>query len=394
MWFTLSILLIALLQVLDLVSIILAVNFLFFSPVEVGLVSALWTLSFIMGSRVYGRSSDKGLFKGTLSFSTIFILLYSALISICLKTESKTLFTIAYAIHAQAYASARVTIMTLILEYYDYYNWRNVNLRYSSGVYFVDGLTLFILSLFGFRRIISNILVFTAILLITSILLLSTLPNLNLLIERNLFRLDRVLNKSLMNIKNVVFTIPIVDYKGRFFQSETVGFGSILSGIAGFIYSSEVFFTILPFIFIRTCGLSIDTVLLIYGFGKFVSSILVSIAFRTVSKAGLGIIILIRSLAFITIFLYPHNIFTVTLSLITIYVSGLTINAALYNLYNEATYGYGVYRYTIFCETISFIGSLTSGFLYRAFGLYLIPIAIMIKLMLLSRVMLSRQYGS
>lgn len=390
MWFTLSTLFVALLQVFDLLSILLAVKLLSYNPIEIGLVSALWTLSLILGSRVYGKNADRGLFRETISVSIAFTLLYSILITISLKTGSKLFFALAYAMHAQAYSSVRITISTLILEYYDYHDWRNVSLRYATGVYLLEGLILITISLRGFQEIISNLAFILIPLLILPIILLNRLPRFDFLIERNLFRIDKLLNRTLMNIKNIVFTTPVLRGSIGDFQARDRGLTSVLLSIAGFVFSNEVFFTILPFILVKTRSLTIETVINMYGFGKLVSSILLTLLSRSVSKSGLAIAILIRSLALVTIYFYSNNPLATVSSLVIIYTSGLTINTTLYNLYNEATCGYGVYKYTILYETISLIGSISSGFLYKTYGLLLIPIAVVVKLALSSKLLSSK----
>lgn len=390
MWFMLSVILVAILHVLDLLSILFAVKLLSYNPVELGLVSALWTLSLVLGSRFYGKRADRGLFRDTLSMSLASAIIYSILMVLSLRTGSKPLLAVAYAFHAQMYSSVRVTISTLMLEYFDYREWRNISLRYATGIYFVEGMILIGLSQVGFQSVVSNVAFTLVPLLILPVALMINLPRMDFMIERSLFRVDRLLNKTLMNIRNVVFTTPLIHDSFDISEAREVGLGGIVLGITGFVFSNEVFFTILPFILVNSCGFSLEVIIAMYGFGKFVSSLLIALVFRSASRSGLAIGITARSLALITIYLYSSNPMVIVLGLVVIYTSGLAINTTLYSLYNEATYGYGVYRYSILYETLSLIGSIASGFLYKTCGLLLLPLAVIVKLLSSSRLLSSR----
>lgn len=374
MWFTLSAMYLAVLQALDLFFILVAIRIFGFNPIEVSVFSTLWTLLFILGVRKAGYLTNKGLFNKAFRYAIVVVLLLAPTVTLTLTIYSKVLLYVSYLIHALSLSISRVTILSFMFEFFDYTVWRSVSVKLTVLTMFFEGLFLTLSSKlldYGLLRIFISTLVLSTVMLIV---LVVSIPMNILPLERRLFMIDRLLSKTLSNLSFAESTPLVLIREGGYVNEKTVSAKNICIALMGFVVSSEIYFTILPFILLNYVKLCLNDILLIYGLGKVLSSIIIYIFVKPIGRMGSFIVVTTRFLAITTSYFLLSNLHLTILVLSIIYFTGVLIDTALLNLYNEVTYGYGLAKYTGLKEFSSLIGSATCGFLYRALGLNVIPL--------------------
>jgi len=369
---------VALLNFLDNLFNVLGVVLFHFTPVDLGVFNAVWTAAYILPVRVAGYMADKGLFKKMSFISTASLTLSIASLAAALSTSSSPLLYAAYTAHAFAYAFGRVSVDSSLLELYESRLWGWASRSLTVRVLVFEALAYLAVSRLGVLGLVSNLHYFTLAATAAALLYIAFTPQPTLLIERTLYKLERSLARTLSAIHSTPLYLPALSSldKPRVFEKRFSEGGvsavSVLICLFWLRLSSEFLFTPLPAVMISR-GYSSSTLMAVYGFARLLAVLLLQLMPRDLLKPQTLIAVpLTRAIAVAALYSFMAIPAPAVAFLSLIYTANSILYVALYSLYVEATYGYRLGTYTLFNELVSFIGSLLSGYAYRALGVSIV----------------------
>ncbi|MGC9181618.1 hypothetical protein [Thermogladius sp.] len=378
MWLYIAGLALATLGVMDLLVNIVAVRLLNFTPVELGLLNALWTAAVIPSLRHSNLLSNAGLTKrptliGFLAFAAFIPLFY-----LSVSWRSAALLYTAYVLHAVTYSYVKTGCQTAVLESYPSHQWSHYSRRLAQLAVLFEGLLLL-----GVSRVWSSLFetwyfqLIAVFVLAGSALLVLVVPQPSLRFEKILTRIESHLKKSLTRIHGYL-TISSLDYANgekvniliERFVKDGVSLTLIAAALAAFRIGNEYLFTPLPFVFIRLMGLKTPDVIALYGLGKAIGfTVMLVLPPNVVSKGAFTLAALVKVASVAGIVFWRPDLGFSSVLLAAIYISNLVIDTTIYTLYVTTTSGSNVGLFNIVAEASSLVGTLTSGFVMTILGL-------------------------
>ncbi|MCX8199351.1 MAG: hypothetical protein N3E36_04890 [Sulfolobales archaeon] len=380
-----------LLNVIELILNLFTVVVLGANAIVIGLLNAIWTLVYIPSAYLASKLSDKGSVKKLLMSSVILI---TSSIAVLAKASSITHISIGFVTHSASIATARLAIMTALLEANDRSKWSSVNKRYVQLVALIEGALLLAISGIGFKALLDKLTLLAFITSLLGVATLLTAPKTLLPIERTLTKLEKTLHRILLPAR----AITALGYQSLYtptgyyvFQriwsmGAEVSLAPIALSLASLRISNEYLFTPLPYFLLRVLNLGIDGALAIYGSAKVIASTALSaipIEFSGKSRAVLIASLAIRAASATMLLCLGPSPTLLSTSITLIYLTNVFIDMAIYIAFVNATAGYRTAMYTVLSEVASLIGATTSGYILASIG----PLGILTAVLLLTIVM-------
>lgn len=359
------------------------------SAFELGMISAAWSVVYILANFLLGGLADKGNNK-TLAFLS---LISSILVTITFSFQSKLWVSIAYMLHAVATTSISLALSVSVLELIDSSAWDNANTMLRIGTFASRGLLLIAFSYTLGDKGLSPYLYF---LVAMGVLAFVSLPSIGLSIERKLYRFTKVVDEligkasswalysvSSMNPSAIRFTEKI-----GFESRNGVSAGSVLLAILLVVALGDYVFVV--FTSLLATKLAYSSYLLFMGLVAFlVGPIMYFIGRITMGSRFLVVLLVMLRGLFFMIFLEKVN--TPLEGTVFMLVSSILyaiIELSLYGMYIQETTGYRTNMFFISRETGSIIGSLLGGYLWRNAQILYIPVAVV--MLILTIILLAR----
>ena len=342
--------------------------------VYLGFLSACWSLTYILTNYVMGGLADEGHNK----LLTLISCITAISVATLLNNLNEVNGLIAYSLHALTLAVINLAASVTILEIYDHFNWNTIN----SSVRVLSNLimgVLFLVAAFGTVSV--SLICYVTALIALSLMIL--LPGVGINLERSLYRI----NKELSSISRYIKASTAVLYLHRpreayeFFErvwgSETISSKRILLATSLYVMFSDLISVLVPLIMKPSIGL--HGIYLSWGVAFLIATILMVFILPTASCSAKLTALLVFSRALILLALLPliNNTYSLMAYLISLVVLGTLINASLYNIYVDASSGYGTSRYFISRELGSILGSIMGGFIFMYMP-SLLPIVVLV----------------
>lgn len=384
---------IGLLNVIELVLNLFAVVVLGASAIAIGLLNAVWTIAYIPSAYLASKLSNKGFIKELLMSSVILI---TSSIAILTKASSIAYLSIGFVAHSVSLATARLAIMTALLEANDSSKWSSVNKRYVQLTALIEGLLLLTISSIGFKVLLNKLTLLAFITGLLGVTTLATAPKTLLPIERTLTRLEKTLHRILLPARAItalgyqsLYTPAGYYIFQRIWSMEAeASIAPIALSLVSLRISNEYLFTPLPYFLLRVLGLGIDGALAIYGSAKVIASTALSaipIDFPGRSKALLTASLVVRAASAAILLCLGPSPTLLSISITLVYLTNVFIDVAIYTAFVNATAGYRTAMYTMLSELASLTGATTSGYIFASTG----PLGILTAILLLTTVMVT-----
>ncbi|MCI4396145.1 MAG: hypothetical protein JHC28_01110 [Thermoprotei archaeon] len=382
MWFYFGVSFMAMLSMLDM-AIFTYIGYTFkVSPIYYSVVAAAWSVTYITGNKLFSALSDSGKNKDLMLLAFVFIstsmLLFwkSTLVSV----------TIAYLMHAMAVSTANLAMSTSIYEIFDSSDWNKYSTFQRILQNLLRGTTLIVISSGIINATLSQVLMLTSALGALSFFIL---PSISFGLERKLHMLGKnvtdligfastrgILTTAIENARSMeVGTISFMGFSDRHLPRGRILVSTFLAVAVG-----DFVFTAMPLLIKTSVTLSNYWMAQgITGITVAVAALLINALLRGDKKIAIAIIAM-RGLwlSLAMPLMYSEN--TIVFYLIGMYFLGLAMDATLFNLYSEASSGYGAHSYFISRELGTLTGSLLAGFVL-ALG---VPAAVILIPILLS----------
>jgi hypothetical protein len=352
------------------------------SPIYYSVVAAAWSVTYITGNKLFSALSDSGKNKDLMLLAFVFIstsmLLFwkSTLVSV----------TLAYFMHAMAVSTANLAMSTSIYEIFDSSDWKKYSTFQRILQNLLRGTTLIVISSGIINATLSQVLMLTSALGALSFFIL---PSISLGFERKLHMLGKnvtdligfastrgILTTAIENARSMeIGTISFMGFSDRHLPRGRILVSTFLAVAVG-----DFVFTAMPLLIKTSVTLSNYWMAQgITGITVAVAALLINALLRGDKKIAIAIIAM-RGLwlSLAMPLMYSEN--TIVFYLIGMYFLGLAMDATLFNLYSEASSGYGAHSYFISREVGTLTGSLLAGFVL-ALG---VPAAVILIPILLS----------
>jgi len=361
MWFLLAVLALGFLQLLDTGMYSYVAYNMVVDGVYLGVLSALWSVTYIVFNKVLGGVADRGHNRLLILMSCVSV----ATSVVLLKNLNYVNGLVSYSLHAIATVAVSLAVSVTALEVFDYFRWGSVNLAINVLPRLIRGAALMTLAL-GVVNVLNSVIITASILVPLTILL----PRMDLTLERRLYSMSR----RLEGIQNYVRASTALlylhrpreayEYIERVWSSWDVpSSGKVL--LAAFLYVtfSDMVFTVLPLIVKALAGL--EDLYLSWGTAFIVSSLAtLLIAANLPSGTRLAAVLTaIRGLTMALLLPMFVNTLSIAAYLVIAMIFGTVVDALLYKAYVESTSGYRISTYFISRELGSIVGSLIGGLL-------------------------------
>ncbi|MEM1793381.1 MAG: hypothetical protein QXV30_00145 [Desulfurococcaceae archaeon] len=380
-----------LLNVIELILNLFAVVVLSASAIAIGLLNAVWTLAYIPSAYLASKLSNKGFIKESLMSSVILI---TSSIAILTKASSIAYLSLGFVAHSVSLATARLAIITALLEANDSSKWSSVNRRYVQLIALIEGLLLLAIASIGFKALLNNLTLLAFIASLFGVATLATAPKTLLPIERTLTKLEKTLHRILLPAR----AITALGYQSLYtptgyyiFQriwsmGAEVSLTPIALSLISLRISNEYLFTPLPYFLLKVLGLGIDGALAIYGSAKVIASTALSaipIDFSEKSRTLLIVSLVVRAVSATALLCLGPSPTLLSISITLVYLTNVFIDIAIYTAFVNATAGYRTAMYTVLSELASLAGAATSGYIFASTG----QLGILTAILLLTIVM-------
>jgi hypothetical protein len=345
-------------------------------PMVLGLVSSLWSVTFIAVSLTLCKVVERGANKlGAVASAALLVL------SILVPTLNGGLLYVAASyclLHATALALGRVSVNVTLLEYVESSRWGLYNSLANSASLAIRGVLLVLIS---YSYLTAESLVILA--LAVSTVFAWLLPPVVLPVERTLFRLSKRLD-SLYWYARLAAVLPEVLDGGSapsgILRSIWDGSRELpsyrpLLGVFLVVASSDALAVVLPLVVSNYLGPT--TTVLIYGLSSLASALTV----LALSKApAFGSVATAAALArgvVIPALLALNRAEVALLYLVALSALFNLFNAANYVIYTNSSGGLSTFLYGVFGELGSVVGSALGGVLASYLGYeYVIAVAV------------------
>lgn len=352
------------------------------SPIYYSVVAAAWSVTYITGNKLFSALSDSGKNKDLMLLAFVFI---STSMLLFWKSTLMSV-TLAYFMHAMAVSTANLAMSTSIYEIFDSSDWKKYSTFQRILQNLLRGTTLIVISSGIINATLSQVLMLTSALGALSFFIL---PSISLGFERKLHMLGKnvtdligfastrgILTTAIENARSMeIGTISFMGFSDRHLPRGRILVSTFLAVAVG-----DFVFTAMPLLIKTSVTLSNYWMAQgITGITVAVAALLINALLRGDKKIAIAIIAM-RGLwlSLAMPLMYSEN--TIVFYLIGMYFLGLAMDATLFNLYSEASSGYGAHSYFISREVGTLTGSLLAGFVL-ALG---VPAAVILIPILLS----------
>lgn len=368
MWLILTVLVVGLLQFLDTGLYTYIAYSLRVDGFYLGIVSAAWSVAYIISNSCFSRLADRGRNKVLLLIASVALILIYVLFSNISLLNGLML----YSLHAIAVATVNLSLSITILEMYDYTSWNSINTFSRMASNLVRGSAFLLIALYFID--LQLILILTTV--FTHLSLMS-LPRVGLNIERTLFKINRNLSYVGRYLKASTALLCIHKPREALEYFEKVWSGSndlkpwrVLTSTALYTAFGDMVLVVLPLLLKDYVGLNI--LWLSWGVAFLLTPLIVLPLVSKLtsdSRDGdsklIGVLIFLRGLALTLLLLtYLYDGLALTLYLLLIVMLSSMTDSLTYNKFVGVSAGYGVSNYYIAREVGSITGSLIGGLVF------------------------------
>jgi len=367
-WLILTVLVVGLLQFLDTGLYTYIAYNLRVDGLYLGVVSAIWSVVYVLSNSYFSRLADRGRNKVLLLIASVVLILIYVLFSNISLLNGLLL----YSLHAIAVATVNLSLSVTILEMYDYTSWNNINTFSRVASNLVRGSVFLLIALYFLN--LQLILILTTVLTYLSLMLL---PGVGLNIERTLFKINRNLSYVGRYLKASTALLYIHKPKDALEYFEKVWSGSndlkpwrVLTSAVLYTMFGDMVLVVLPLLL--KGYVELNSLWLSWGMAFLLTSLIVLPIISKLTSGSMyggsrltGLLIFLRGLTLALILLtHVNDWLTLTLYLLLVVVFSSIADSLMYNKFVEVSAGYGVSRYYIAREVGSVTGSLAGGLVF------------------------------
>jgi len=360
MWFALSSITYGMLSAFDPLIFIYIAYMLNVNGIYMGILSAAWSITYILCNKLLGSLADDGHNKVLAVLALISIIP----IPILLNNLNYLTAFLAYILHSVAMAFLNLALSITLLESIESSYWNRVNMlnRIINNV--SRGLTLILMALFGLRMLNKALYATLFMLSIATI----ALPQIYISFERKFYSIEKTLNRVGMYVKatsSLLYLdqpkIAIEVFSRIWSSSETISPIRILISAAGAVALGDYIFTIIPLIMKEK--LQLTSMWIVYGISATTSAI-IALAVNNIESSGTRkafLLFLLRLSILVLGFNLLTDIISLTLYVILSSTLFMILDIILYNTYVGVQAGFGTSSYFIARELGSIVGSILGG---------------------------------
>ncbi len=337
------------------------------SGLYLGLLSALWSLSYIAANKLLNNFADNGHNRLLLVISIL-----SISISIPMVNNLDPMRgAIIYILHSISMASMNLSLSITILEYIDNEMWEDVTTLQRVLSNATRGIMLLIAAFSRNILTIENTIIMAVIF---SVLSLLTIPPILFTFERKIFKFYRNLRSLNLYLKassSLMFidrpSVAISIFERYWSYGRTISILRIIIAMLMITALGDYIFTVIPYVLKNM--VSLRSMWIVYGvaaiFSALILLIVIDVEWRSRSLT-LGLIVS-RMLVLVIGFNYVGNEIILILYIIVSSLLFLLIDLTLYNYFIEGSAGFNTSLYFISRELGSIIGSILGG-IFIGFG--------------------------
>lgn len=366
-WLVLTLLVLGLMQFLDTGLYTYIAYNLHVGGFYLGVLSATWSLVYIVSNKVFSRLADSGRNKVLLLLSSITLLL----IYITLSDINALNGLILYSLHALALSAANLSLSVTILEIYDHISWNSVNAFSRIFSNFVRGSTFVLVALYSIN--LPPILILTTVFACMSTVVL---PGIGLNVERMLFKINRDLSYVGKYLKASTALLYIHKPRDAFEYLERTWSNfnmlkpwRVLTSTVLYTMFGDLILVVLPLLMKDSVGL--HGLWLSWGIGLLLTSFIIApLISRVISTSEntdvklMSLFILLRGIILVLLLPYIYDWSGLTTYLLLIIALSSIADFLIYNKFVEVSAGYSISNYYIAREVGSIIGSILGGLIY------------------------------
>lgn len=367
---------VAITNISDILTDILAIAVARISAVELGLFNSLGYLAYIVSMYIGSNLSDRGIIKVQLIAVLALLTMYNILIHSFISTASVLILALTYLLYGSAQATIRTATYAYVHESYTSSAWKSVLLQRSLMTILCEAFMLISISAIGVERVIGNIFYFSAISLLVAGFTALLVREPAVKFERALYRIDLGVRRIEDIVNNIsVYTLlssspnaPSI-YKASLrskLARKATSLSAVIFALIGFKVANSMTLTPVPIYFNNMLGLSLSAVLGIYGVARFVP--LVSLLPIKGSSKFLPFLFVARALVPFLLLAPGINGLFVGILLGFMYYLNNEIDVSLYSLYMECRGRAETTVYLLFGETAGLLGTALSGSIYYSLG--------------------------
>ena len=340
--------------------------------IEIGLLNAAWVFFYVFSLRFFEKLHEARKTKTPLVYSVLPFFISGVLTYVSLQFRETSFIYLAYIFHAVSSAASNIGINSYVLEAYSSLKWQKALSTRNTYSQIIEATMYMMCYLVGIDFLLPNYLLLIA-LLVSMLVLIALRLRLTMSIpERTLFRIEKQVSQILRPAKGLYYLTSLQDYgiatgMASWYVRRSSIFIPLLS-IAGLKLGNEFLLTPLPYILLKSAGLSGNVLMIIYSLGKFVSGVsLVLLGASLYSTRLTRWSTILRLLALPGIFLVKSPII-LGLLLGLFYTVSVILELNTYWLYINITAGESISTYSAVSASSSLVGSLLSGGIYALSG--------------------------
>ncbi len=336
------------------------------SGAYMGLLSAIWSIAYVLISKALNRVADEGYNK----FLLLFAFGSLGIAYLCFRSLNHITALLSYTMHAVSVASMNLAISVTMLENIDSDLWQTSSILQRCLSSLARGVVLIVMSFEGVLSI-HNLFWISLTLAVISLILT---PSISLTLARKIYRLSRSLDELGMYIKassSILFLDKPNLVQHIFTYSwdkwNTIPPYKILISTTMTTALGDYVFTVLPIILRNYIVLS--NMWMAYGIAAVLSAITIAILKDlSTNRRGFAIpLIAIRTCVLILGLSVIKDLVSLTTYIVLSSLLYMLIDITLYNMFIEVSAGFSTANYFISREMGSILGSLIGGIMI-AFG--------------------------
>lgn len=395
-------LLIAIANVLDMLTDIFAIAIIGINAYQLGLFNAISYIAFMLALYFGSKLSDKGAIKIQVLFTSLCLLIYGITLGFLARATSAHLMvlTTMYVAYSIAQAFARTSAITYIHENYPSAYWERMLARRVAVTIVCEALILVSMSVIGLRVLISHVQYFVLSFMAPSLVTFLLIKDPPLRFERALYTIDVGLSRveRLITANLTVFTLlteqrTFIRSTAKFSPYIRTGYISaknILAVAMLFRMANALLLVQLPIYLGRTLGLPSSSLFEIYGLARLL--LLVDFLVPLAVSKRVSLAMLIRGALPALLLAYGPNMLGAMMSIVlgTLLYLNSKIDVALYSMYIDSLGRIETTRYLLAGELTGFLATLVSGPVHSAGG-YESVILINMGMMLVGSFLLRRR---
>jgi len=365
-WFALLSVLVGLVSMLDPLIFNYAAFILNAGSLYLGVISAIWSIVYIATSMLLNSLADRGHNKTLLAFSTL------SLVGsfIFIRIPNHISVAVSYVLHGASAAMLNLAVSVTLLERFESSSWSSVVRAQRIVSLLARAFGLIAVAQLGRAQILSE--VFLSVIALSAVVMLLT-PIIVPPHERLLLRLEKSLSR--VGVYTTHSSILLLNggsalsaFSSFWSGRETISTTRILVSVFVLRALDDYILTVLPVIakrFVNVSGMWIAT-----GAAAIVTAALSAITSSIASSSRVTAIILALTRA-AAVFLglgYVHDLPTLIMYRVALSTFNTLIDLLLYNMFVNASYGYGSGAYFSAGEMGSIFGSVLAGAVYGYLG--------------------------